>query len=152
VSARPRGHGSLVKNAVPPPPPEMAPQLARALPGCIEAALSAVREAMGSGPQGNKLEDIEATLLAVEPKLPSEVAADVGWRIAGSRALIKACEAAGVALLEPIMHLEVLVPDEFVGEVLGDLNQRRSQILDVGMRGSRRCVVAELPLRALFGY
>jgi elongation factor G len=152
VSARPRGAGSVVKNAVPPPGPDMPPPLARALPGCVEAAFAGMREAMGSGPQGNKLEDIEATLIAVEPKLPSEVASDIGWRIAGSRALIKACEAAGGALLEPIMHLEVLVPDEFVGEVLGDLNQRRAQILDVGMRGNRRCIVAELPLRALFGY
>jgi len=152
VTARPRGSGQVVKNAVPPPGPDMPAPLARAMPGCVEAALYGVREAMGSGPKGNKLEDIEATLISVEPRLPSEVASDVGWRIAGSRALIKACEAAGVALLEPIMHLEVLVPDEFVGEVLGDLNQRRSQILDVGMRGNRRCIVAELPLRSLFGY
>ncbi|HRI54471.1 MAG TPA: elongation factor G, partial [Pseudomonadota bacterium] len=93
---------------------------------------------------------IEAVLVAVEPRL--DVASDVGWRIAGSRALVKACQAAGTALLEPIMHLDVLVPDEFVGEVLGDLNQRRAQILDVGVRGNRRCVVAELPLRSLFGY
>ena len=50
------------------------------------------------------------------------------------------------------MHLEVVVPDEFVGDVLGDLNQRRAQIHDVGVRGTRRCVIAELPLRALFGY
>jgi len=109
-----------------------------------------VREAMGAGPQGNRLEDIEAVLISVEPRL--DVASDVGWRIAGSRAMVKACEAAGTALLEPIMHLEVLVPDEFVGEVLGDLNQRRAQILDVGMRGNRRSVIAELPLRVLFGY
>ncbi len=152
VSARPRGAGSVVKNAVPPPPADMPQPLQRALPPLIEAALAGVREAMGSGPKGNRLEDVEAVLVAVEPKLSSEVASDVGWRIAGSRALLKACEAAGVALLEPIMHLEVLVPDDFVGEVLGDLNQRRAQILDVGMRGNRRCVVAELPLRSLFGY
>ncbi len=152
VTARARGTGSQIKNAVPPPSPEWAPALQRALPGCVEAAMAGLREAISSGPKGNRLEDIEATLIAVEPRLPAEVASDVGWRIAGSRALIKACEAAGVALLEPIMHLEVLVPDEFVGEVLGDLNQRRAQILDVGMRGSRRCIIAELPLRSLFGY
>ena len=91
--------------------------------------------------------DIE---FSVEPKL--DVASDVGWRIAGARALIKACEAANTALLEPIMRLEVVVPDEFVGDVLGDLNQRRAQIHDVGIRGNRRCVIAELPLRSLFGY
>ena len=150
VSPRARGAGLLVRSEVPPPSPDWIPALQRALPGCVEAALSGIREAMGSGPKGNKLVDIEAVLVSVEPKL--DVASDVGWRIAGSRALIKACEAATTALLEPIMHLEVVVPDEFVGDVLGDLNQRRAQILDVGIRGNRRCVIAELPLRALFGY
>ena len=150
VTARPRGSGLVVRSVAPPAAAEWPPPLARQYPQCVEAALTGVREAMGSGPQGNRLEDIEAVLVAVEPRL--DVASDVGWRIAGSRAVIKACQAAGTALLEPIMHLDVLVPDEFVGEVLGDLNQRRAQILDVGVRGNRRCVVAELPLRSLFGY
>ncbi len=150
VTARPRGSGLLVRSIAPPPSPEWPPPLQRQYPQAVEAALTGVREATGSGPQGNRLEDIEAVLVAVEPRL--DVASDVGWRIAGSRALVKACQAAGTALLEPIMHLDVLVPDEFVGEVLGDLNQRRAQILDVGVRGNRRCVVAELPLRSLFGY
>ena len=150
VSPRERGAGLLVRSEVPPPSSDWVPALQRALPGCVEAALSGMREAMGSGPKGNKLVDIEAVLLSVEPKL--DVASDVGWRIAGARALIKACEAANTALLEPIMRLEVVVPDEFVGDVLGDLNQRRAQIHDVGIRGNRRCVIAELPLRSLFGY
>ncbi|HMU41582.1 MAG TPA: elongation factor G [Pseudomonadota bacterium] len=150
VSPRPRGAGLLVRSEVPPPPPDWVPALSRAQPGCVQAALAGLREAMGSGPKGNKLVDIEAVLTHVEPKL--DVASDIGWRIAASRALVKACETAGTALLEPIMRLEVVVPDEFVGDVLGDLNQRRAQILDVGVRGHRRLVVAELPLRALFGY
>ncbi len=150
VLPRPRGAGSLVRAAVPPPPAEMPPPLQRALPGCVEAALDGVREAMGAGPSGNKLEDVEAVLIGVEPR--ADVSTDVGWRIAGSRALVKACQAAGTALLEPIMQLEVVVPDEFVGAVLGDLNQRHAQILDVGMRGTRRTVLAQLPMRNLFGY
>jgi elongation factor G len=150
VAPRPRGSGLEVRSEVPPPPPTMSPAEQRALPGCVAAALSGLREAVGSGPKGNKLVDIEAVLVAVEPRV--DVASDVGWRIAAARALIKACEAAGTALLEPIMRLEVLCPDEFVGDVLGDLNQRRAQILDVGVRGNRRCVLAELPLRSLFGY
>jgi elongation factor G len=150
VSPRPRGSGLEVRAEVPPPSPEWAPPVQRALQGCVAAALAGLREAMGSGPKGNKLVDIEAVLTAVEPKV--DVASDVGWRIAAARALIKACEAAGTALLEPIMRLEVLCPDEFVGDVLGDLNQRRAQIQDVGVRGNRRCVLAELPLRSLFGY
>jgi len=86
------------------------PALARALPGCVEAALSGMREAMGSGPKGNKLVDIEAVLLSVEPKL--DVASDVGWRIAGARALIKACEAANTALHSIEREIEVVVPDD----------------------------------------
>jgi elongation factor G len=150
VQPRPRGAGNLVRAQVVPPPPDMPPPLQRALAGCTEAALEGVREAMGSGPSGNRLTDVEAILIGVEPRL--DVASDVGWRIAGSRALIKACQAAGTALLEPIMQLEVVVPDEFVGDVLGDLNQRHAQILDVGMRGNKRTIVAQLPMRALFGY
>ncbi|MCS6913288.1 MAG: elongation factor G [Myxococcales bacterium] len=150
VAPRPRGQGCQVRAQVPPPSPEWPHPLVKAYAGCVEAALEGMREAMGAGPSGNKLEDVEAVLVGVEPRLG--VASDVGWRIAGSRALMKACEKAGTALLEPIMNLEVVVPDEFVGEVLGDLNQRHAHILDVGMRGNKRNIVALLPLRSLFGY
>ena len=150
VSPLPRGSGCVVRAAVPPPGADMAPALQRQLPGCIQAALAGVQEAMGSGPKGNKLIDVEAVLVQVQPH--ADVASDVGWRIAGSRALHKACQEAGTALLEPIMQLEVVVPDEFVGNVLGDLNQRRAHVLDVGMRGNKRVVIAQLPLQALFGY
>lgn len=50
------------------------------------------------------------------------------------------------------MELEAVVPEEFVGAVLGDLNQRHAQIFDVGMRGQKRTVVAQLPMRLLVGY
>lgn len=150
VAPRPRGSGNAVRAAVPPPSPDLTPALQRALPGCIQAALEGVQEAMGAGPQGNKLIDVEAVVTAVEPRL--EVASDVGWRIAGARALHKACEVAKTALLEPIMQVEVVVLDEFVGSVLGDLNQRHAHILDVGVRGNKRTIVAALPMRMLFGY
>ena len=77
---------------------------------------------------------------------------DVGWRIAAQTALRKAIQAAGPAMLEPIMDVEVVVPEEFLGAVVGDLSARRAQIEDVGFRGQLRTVNAKLPLKALFGY
>jgi elongation factor G len=50
------------------------------------------------------------------------------------------------------MHVEVVVPEEFMGAVVGDLNSRRAQIEDVGFRGTKRTVTAKVPLKALFGY
>ena len=59
-----------------------------------------------------------------------------GWRIAAQTALRQASQAAGPAMLEPIMEVEVVVPEEFLGDVLGDLDARRAQIEDVGFRGA----------------
>ncbi|HEY0993684.1 MAG TPA: elongation factor G, partial [Kofleriaceae bacterium] len=54
--------------------------------------------------------------------------------------------------LEPIMAVEVTVDDEFLGAVIGDLNQRRGQVQDVGSRGAKRLVAALVALRNMFGY
>jgi elongation factor G len=59
---------------------------------------------------------------------------------------------AEVRLLEPIMQVEVVVPEEFMGSVVGDLNARRAQIEDLGFRGTKRTIAAKVPLKALFGY
>lgn len=145
-----RGQGCKVRSNVPALPANTPTALQRMMPSCIEAALAGIQDAMGSGPKGNRLVDVEAVLVGVEPRV--EASSNVGWRIAGARAFLKACEAAGSALLEPIMSLEVVVPDAFVGNVLGDLNQRHAHILDVGIRGNQKLVIAQLPMRALFGY
>lgn len=150
VSPLARGTGCQVRAEVTPLPPNAPAALVRAMPTCIEAALAGIRDAMGSGPQGNRLVDVEAVLQEVEPR--SDTTSDAGWRIAAARAFLQACEVAGSALLEPIMAVEVTVPDEFVGNVLGDLNQRHAHILDVGVRGRQKLVVAQLPMRKLFGY
>ncbi len=150
VKPRARGEGILVRSEVPTPSPTLPPAIQKAYPACIQATLDGIREAMGSGPKGNKLIDVEAILLQVEPR--TDLIGDVGYRIAGARALSKACQAAGSALLEPIMQLEVVAPEEFVGAVLGDLNQRHAQIMDVGLRGNKRTVKAQAPMRLLVGY
>ena len=60
--------------------------------------------------------------------------------------------AASPVKLEPIMSVEVTVDDEFLGGVIGDLNQRRGHVQDVGSRGAKRIVQALVPLRNMFGY
>jgi elongation factor G len=74
------------------------------------------------------------------------------FEVAGSMAFQEAAEKAGVLLLEPIMKVEVVVPEDYLGDVIGDLNSRRGRILDMGQRGNARVVDAEVPLSAMFGY
>jgi elongation factor G len=154
VRPLPRGGGLQLGSSVPAPrPDEMPEKLARTVPALAEAALVGVREAAGSGPSGYPMEDLEALVVGVEPRdgLGAEAAA-LGAKIAGGEAFRRACAEAGVGLLEPIMHVEVVVPEEFMGAVVGDLNARRAQIEDLGLRGTKRTVVAKVPLKALFGY
>jgi elongation factor G len=150
VRALPRGSGVKVLSAVPPPSPDLPKPLAAKLPVAIAAAMAGVKEGVVTGPEGYPVEDLEATVMSVEPR--ENVKSDVGWRIAAQTALRRAVQAAGPAMLEPIMDVEVVVPEEFLGAVVGDLSARRAQIEDVGFRGQLRTVAAKLPLKALFGY
>ena len=131
----------------------MPEKLARLIPHLVEAALVGLREAASSGPAGYPMEDLEAVLTGVEPRdgLAADAAA-VGAKIAASEAFRRACAEADARLLEPIMQVEVVVPEEFMGGVVGDLNSRRAQIEDVGFRGNKRTVAAKVPLKSLFGY
>ncbi|MGZ3427626.1 MAG: elongation factor G [Polyangia bacterium] len=150
VRALPRGSGVKVKQELPPTPPDMPKPLAVKMPIAIAAAMAGVKEGVVTGPEGYPVEDLEATVIGVEPK--ENVKSDVGWRIAAQTALRRAIQAAGPAMLEPIMDVEVVVPEEFLGAVVGDLSARRAQIEDVGFRGQLRTVAAKLPLKSLFGY
>jgi elongation factor G len=67
-------------------------------------------------------------------------------------ALHEAAKAAHPALLEPIMALEIVTPEEHLGDVLGDLNARRGQVTDVAQREGVRVIEASVPLAELFGY
>ncbi len=150
VRALPRGTGVQVKQAVPAPSSDLPGPVRAKHPVAVAAAMAGLQDAVSTGPEGYPLVDLEATLVGVE--LRENVKSDVGWRIAAQTALRHALKAANVALLEPIMDVEVVVPEEFLGEVLGDLSSRRAQIEDVGVRGTQRAVKAKLPLKALFGY
>jgi elongation factor G len=76
----------------------------------------------------------------------------IAFEQAGALAFREACTRAGLALLEPIMKLVVTTPEEFFGNVAGDLASRRGQIVDSEQRGVVRLITAEVPLSELFGY
>ncbi|HWB19862.1 MAG TPA: elongation factor G, partial [Phycisphaerales bacterium] len=76
----------------------------------------------------------------------------IAFEQAGALAFREACTRAGLALLEPIMKLVVVTPDEYFGNVSGDLASRRGQIVDTDLRGPVRIITCEVPLSELFGY
>lgn len=115
-----------------------------------ELALEGAREAAGSGPEGYPLQDIAVVIKGIEIREGAN--AELGVRIAASEAFRKACGAAAPMLLEPIMEVEVVAPEEFIGAVIGDLNQRRGRIGDLESRGEKKAITAKVPLQRMFGY
>ena len=77
---------------------------------------------------------------------------EMAFKIAGSMAIKEAMEKGGAAILEPIMRVEVITPEEFLGSIIGDLNSRRGQIQGMEERGNARLVRAFVPLAEMFGY
>lgn len=95
--------------------------------------------------------DIEVTCVAatiVDPEISDEVA----FRSAAMMGFREAAEAAKSEFLEPIMKLEITTPPESVGEILGDLNGRRGNVLDMDMRGDMQIIHARVPMAQMFGY
>ena len=131
---------AMPKGAEDAPPPQFLPIVRDALE----------QECLAGGVTGFPLTGLKATLhgYAYRPEETTEEA----YRIAVSHALNEALEKGGVLVLEPIMKVEVVTPEEYLGDVNADLSQRRAEIQDVGVRGERRVVVAHVPLREMFGY
>jgi elongation factor G len=77
---------------------------------------------------------------------------EIAFKIAGSMALQAAVKQAGVTLLEPIMKVEVTTPDEYMGDVIGDLSSKRAQIVGTQKRGLATIILANVPLAELSGY
>ena len=117
----------------------------------IATLLSALKEhAEGGGLLGCPLWNCSIELL--EHPLPEPIPTEVPLRIAAADAFNRVLEAAGVVLLEPIMALEVTTPDDHLGDVINDLQQRRAIITSTQNRGPITVVDAESPLAAMFGY
>jgi elongation factor G len=77
---------------------------------------------------------------------------EAAFKIAGSMAFQEACRRAGLALLEPVMKVEVVTPEDFMGSVVGDLNSKRGQIMEMQDRAGAKVVQAMVPLAEMFGY
>ncbi|HPL93314.1 MAG TPA: elongation factor G [bacterium] len=77
---------------------------------------------------------------------------EAAFKIAGSMAFKEACMKAGIILMEPIMKVEVVTPEEYMGDIIGDLNSRRGQINEMTQRGTARVIHAFVPLASMFGY
>jgi len=77
---------------------------------------------------------------------------EMAFKIAGSMGFKEGATKAGLVLLEPIMAVEVVVPEEYMGDVIGDLNSRRGRIMGMESRGGAQIVKSEVPLSSMFGY
>jgi elongation factor G len=76
----------------------------------------------------------------------------MAFKIAGSLAFKKAVEQASPVLLEPIMEIEVITPDEFMGDIMGDLNGRRGRVLGMDSKGKNQVVRANVPMSEVLTY
>jgi elongation factor G len=117
----------------------------------IPATYEGVREAMETGVlAGYEMSGISVTL---DDGSYHEVdSSEIAFKIAGSIGFKEAVRKARPVLLEPIMKVEVVVPDEFMGDVLGDLSSRRGHIEGMERRGSTQIIRAKVPLAEMFGY
>ena len=117
----------------------------------VPAIAKGVQEAMESGVlAGYPVVDIKVRL--VDGSFHEEDSSSLAFKIAGSMALRNGVQKAAPVLLEPIMKVEVVLPEEFVGEVIGDLSSRRAQIEGMEARGPLHAVQAHAPLAEMFGY
>jgi len=117
----------------------------------VPAIEKGIREACNSGPlAGYPVLDCKVSL--IYGSYHEVDSSEMAFKICGSMAFKEACRKAGPVLLEPIMDVEVVVPEEYMGDVIGDLNGRRGRIQSMNARGGAQVVAAQVPLAAMFGY
>lgn len=117
----------------------------------IPAIKSGIEEAARSGVLGGyEVVDFKATVL--DGSYHDVDSSEMAYKIAGSLALKEALEKAHCVLLEPVMKVEVLMPEEYMGDVIGNLTARRCRIEGTEMRGNAQVVDAICPLSEMFGY
>jgi elongation factor G len=111
--------------------------------GCEEAMETGVRA-------GYPMVDVRVTL--VDGKYHDTDSSEIAFKVAGSLAFKEAARRAKPVLLEPIFKVEVVTPEEFMGDVIGDLNRRRGRVEGMEPRGNAQAVTAYVPLSEMFGY
>jgi elongation factor G len=117
----------------------------------IEPVNKGIKEALESGIMaGYPVVDIKVHL--VDGSYHEVDSSEMAFKIAGSMAIKEAVMKAGPVLLEPVMRIEVNVPDEYTGDVIGDLSARRAQVGGMEKRGDQQAIHAVVPLSEMFGY
>jgi len=117
----------------------------------IPAVEKGIREAFEGGVlAGYPLVDVKATL--IDGSYHDVDSSEIAFKIAGSMAAKEAAAKAKPIILEPIMAVEVVVPEEFMGEVMGDLSSRRGRIQGMDSRAGAQVINAQVPLAQMFGY
>lgn len=117
----------------------------------IPAAQKGVEEALNNGVLGGyPVIGIRVTI--VDGSYHEVDSSEMAFRIAGSMAVKDAMRKADPVLMEPVMDVEVVVPEEYMGDVIGDISSRRGRVGEMGMRGNARVVKAYVPLAEMFGY
>jgi len=117
----------------------------------IPAVDEGIRDAMNSGVLGGyQVIDLKVTLF--DGSYHEVDSSEMAFKIAGSMAFKDACKKAEPALLEPIMRVDVIVPEEYMGDVIGDMNSRRGRIEGMEARSGAQVVKGFVPLSEMFGY
>ncbi|MED1796332.1 elongation factor G [Brevibacillus nitrificans] len=117
----------------------------------IPAVQAGIEESMKNGViAGFPLVDIKATI--VDGSYHDVDSSEMAFKVAGSLALKEAAKKCGAVLLEPIMKVEVTMPEEYMGDVMGDLNSRRGRIEGMEARANAQVIRAMVPLSEMFGY
>jgi len=121
-------------------PREYIPSVDRGIQGALKNGVLA----------GYPLEDIQVEL--IDGSYHEVDSSEMAFKIAGSMAIQEACKKAGPVLMEPIMAVEIVVPEEYLGEVMGDATSRRGQIQGMTPRRDAQVVNVHVPLANMFGY
>ena len=95
---------------------------------------------------------VDVKVMLIDGSYHEVDSSEMAFKIAGSMAIKNATKKAGPVLLEPIMSIEVVTPEEYMGDVIGDLNSRRGRIQTMTQRSNVRVVAAQVPLSSMFGY
>jgi elongation factor G len=117
----------------------------------VSCVRDGIQEAMSSGPvAGYPIEDIKVSL--VDGSYHEVDSSEMAFKIAGSMAFKDGTAKASPFLMEPIMELEVVVPEQYLGDVMGDLNSHRAEVRNIHTRSDAQVISAEIPLSETFGY
>ncbi len=117
----------------------------------IPAVEKGVEEALENGPRaGYPMVDVRVTL--TDGKYHDTDSSEIAFKVAGSLAAKDAARRAKPVLLEPVFAVEVVTPEEFMGDVIGDLNRRRGHVTGMEQRGNAQVITAYVPLAEMFGY